>query len=403
MTTNEAVPGRWRGLCVMTAVFCMGVPALLGLPNTLLPAISAMVAVSVPMLRWPQGRITENAAALATMAVSVLTDVVYVGKPGLTLLWMPFEFAGLLVLTGSLIRRSLPRHVIPAALVAVLATTALPLRFTLRNPQSGAADSVITVLLTLMLVACAAGIGGYLRATDQRRQRAVLAARRDQRLHMARVLHDSVAHEVTGMVLEVQAAQASAYDPEQHQALLSRVEQAGLRALDSMDRTLQTLREAEKVPDGPSTQEPAEPSTRVYGLADLPGLISRFAESSTITTELDLAQELPGALPRDLDEAAYRLVLEALTNVRRHAASASHVTVSVARTDDSTLRVCVTDDGGSGKPLLAHRVGGGTGLVGLDERFRVLGGTLTAGPFSDGWQVVGTLPLPPQDGAAAGR
>ncbi|MFF0221619.1 sensor histidine kinase [Streptomyces sp. NPDC004629] len=404
MTKSGRALGRWRSLGIWAAVFCLGLPALPGPPIALLLAFSAFVALSVPLLRWPWGRITENTAAYTALAVSLLTDVAYVGKPGLVLLWMPFEFVGLLVLTGRLIRRARPRRLIPVALVAVLTTTALPLRFTLRTPESGTSGVVIMVFITLMPVACAAGIGGYLRATDHRRQRAVLQARREQRLHMARVLHDFVAHEVTGMVLEVQAAQASAYDPEQHQALLSRVEQAGLRALDSMDRTLQTLREAEDEHHGTPGQEPAQPSTRVYGLADLPDLVRRFAESSSITTELDLAEELVGMLPREVEETAYSLVLESLTNVRRHAASARLVRVAVEQAGDAVLRVSVTNDGGSGKSLHPHREGGGTGLVGMDERFKILGGTVTAGPSADGWQVTGTLPLPsPAAGNAAAR
>lgn len=403
MTKSGRALGRWRSLGIWAALFCLGLPALPGPPIALLLAFSAFVAVLVPLLRWPWGRITENTAALTVMAVSLLTDVAYIGKPGLILLWMPFEFVGLLVLTGRLIRRARPRRLVPVALVAVLTSTALPLRFTLRVPESGASGVVIMVFITLMPVACAAGIGGYLRATDHRRQRAVLQARREQRLHMARVLHDFVAHEVTGMVLEVQAAQASAYDPGQHEALLARVEQAGLRALDSMDRTLQTLREAEEERPGPPGQEPAQPSTRVYGLADLPDLVRRFAESSSVTTELDLAEELLGTLSREVDETAYSLVLESLTNIRRHAASAGVVTVTVERADDALLRVSVTNDGGSGTSLHPYREGGGTGLVGLDERLKVLGGMLTVGPSADGWQVTGTLPLRSSTGTATGR
>lgn len=328
-------------------------------------------------------------------------DVGYVGKQGLTLLWMPFELVGLLVLTGRLIRRSGPRYVVPAGLVAVLTSIALPLRFTLRNPQSGTNGSVVMVLVTLVPAACAVGIGGYLRATDHRRRRAVLQARREQRLHMARVLHDFVAHEVTGMVLEVQAAQASAYEPAQHQALLSRVEQAGLRALDSMDRTLQTLREAEEVHEGAPGQEPAQPPTRVYGLADVPDLVRRFAESSSVATELDLAEAV-GTLPREVDETAYSLVLESLTNVRRHAASARLVRVTVEHTDDARLRVSVTNDGE--RQAAASPPRGrwhGTGRAG-----RALPGPRRdthGGSFGDGWQVTGILPLPAPAGTAAGR
>ncbi|MEU0831778.1 histidine kinase [Streptomyces sp. NPDC005969] len=394
MTTSSVAPGLWRSLGIGAAVVCLGLPALLGPAIALLLAASALLAVSVPLLRWPWGRITENTAALVVMAVSLLVDIAYIGKQGLTLLWMPFEFGGLLILTGRLIRRSQPRYLLPAGLAATLTTLALPLRFTLRSPESGTAGSVIMVLVTLVPVACAVGVGSYLRSTDSRRQQAVLQARREQRLHMARVLHDFVAHEVTGMVLEVQAGQESAYDPEQHQAMLARVEEAGLRALDSMDRTLQSLREAEDVCEDAHGQEPAQPSTRVYGLADLPDLVRRFAESGSVTAELNLDEELIGALPREIDETAYALVLESLTNVRRHAASARLVTVTVEQMSGAVLQVSVTNDGSGDKPLLPDRKGGGTGLVGLDERLRFLGGALTAGPSADGWRVTGTLSVP---------
>ncbi|WP_432146945.1 histidine kinase dimerization/phosphoacceptor domain-containing protein [Streptomyces sp. bgisy084] len=117
---------------------------------------------------------------------------------------------------------------------------------------------------------------------------------------MARVLHDFVAHELTGMLLEVQAGQATAYDPEQYRALLGRLEESGLRALEQMDRTLHALRDAEEQSRQEEqqtpgrTQEAAQVPTRVYGVADLPDLTARFIESSAIPTEVDLAEDLMG-------------------------------------------------------------------------------------------------------------
>lgn len=339
-------------------------------------------------------------AAGAAIALSVITDIGYTGKQGLTLLWMPFEFTALLVLTGRVIRWA-PRYAFLPGAAAALTVLALPLRFTLRNPESGAKGSLTMILVTLIPVGCAIAVGSYLRAADERRRQAVLKARREQRLHMARTLHDFVAHELTGMLLEVQAAQTTAYDPEQYRALLGRLEESSLRALEQMDRTLHTLRDAEEgsrqeerhAADG--TEEPAQVPTRVYGVADLPDLTARFAESSAIPTEVDVAEDLVGTLRRDTDETAYSMVLEALTNVRRHAAEATSVCVIVERADDTTLRVSVTDDGGHSGTLIGGRKGGGTGLVGLRERFAVLGGALEAGAAGNGWQVTGTLPLAP--------
>lgn len=70
VATSGAALGRWRSSALLAAVLCLGLPALLGPPNALLPAVSAVVAVSVPLLRWPWGRITESTAALVVMAVS---------------------------------------------------------------------------------------------------------------------------------------------------------------------------------------------------------------------------------------------------------------------------------------------------------------------------------------------
>jgi signal transduction histidine kinase len=423
--------------CGAIAVVLLG-PALLGPPAGLLLACSALVAVLAVLVPLPRGRITLPVAALVAAGLSVVTDFGYSGRQGITLLWMPFEFTALLVLTGRLVRRVHRRAVpvVAAAAATALVTLALPLRFSLRNPQAGAETSLGLVLVALLPVAGALLTGGYLRAGDERRRRAVRRARREQRLHMARVLHDFVAHELTGMLLEVQAAQTAPYEAGQHHEFLGRLEESGLRALDQLDRALHTLRGPDPaesagpgdvpddVPDdtrsAPSEAlpEPASPALRVHGLADLPELVTRFAASGSVPAALDLDEELVSALRREADETAYSMVMEALTNVRRHGTAATSVTVSARRDGTGRLRVVVTDDGGGAggsggaggaggtggadgaggagdRPgvLLARRQGGGTGLVGMGERFSVLGGELSAGPTDGGWQVTGTLPM----------
>ncbi|MFI5801810.1 sensor histidine kinase [Streptomyces sp. NPDC051561] len=409
MTTDVQ---RWgwarKSGCAAGAVLLLA-PALLGPPLGFLFAFSALVAVLAVLVPLPWGRITLPVAASAATGLSVVADVGYSGHQGIALLWMPFEFVALLVLVGRLVR-GVRRRVVPVAGLAALLVLAVPLRFTLRNPASGANVSLSMVLIAMVPVAGALLIGGHLRTTDARRRRAVVEARQDQRLHMARVLHDFVAHELTGMLIEVQAARATPHDPDQHRELLGRLEESGLRALDQMDRALHTLRQPDEggAGAGAGADTEALPAAdhsplRVHGLADLPELVDRFSASGSAPAVLDLDAELVGALREEADETAYSMVIEALTNVRRHAAEASSVSVSVRREGGDRLCVAVTDDagggggggglGGRGGVLLGQREGGGTGLVGMRERFVVLGGELSAGATGTGWQVSGTLPV----------
>lgn len=159
-----------------------------------------------------------------------------------------------------------------------------------------------------------------------------------------------------------------------------------------MDHTLRTLRD----PEAPALAEP--PPTKVHGLADLPELVERFLASGTTGGSLELEPGLAGTAPHPIQDAAYRVVLEALTNVRRHAPSADRLEVEVVRVPGPALRVTVTDGGRQGGPggLPDRRPGGGgTGLAGLSERIGALGGDLSAGPHARGWRVRGELPLRP--------
>ncbi|MFE4975831.1 sensor histidine kinase [Kitasatospora sp. NPDC056651] len=387
---------RRRTVCA-TAAFLVAVPAAIAPPSAWILALVAVLAMAVAILRRPPGPVSPVPAAGLVALLSVAADIGYPGEQGLVLPWLPFEFASMLVLAGRVVRRADVRHAAVVGSALALALMALPLRFTLRLPQEALGPSVVAVAMAMFPTACAVGVGLYLRANDDRRARAVQRARREQRLEVARDLHDFVAHEVTGILLEVQAAQVGEYEEEQVRELLGRLEAAGLRALDSMDHTLQTLRD----PEAPAAAEP--PPTRVHGLADLPELVDRFLASGPVGGALALEPGLAGAAPREIEDAAYRVVLEALTNVRRHAPDAGRLDVEVVRADGPALRVTVTDSGrrrGSGGP--AARRSGGTGLAALAERITALGGDLAAGPHAGGWRVRGELPLRP-DPAGPGR
>ncbi|MBV6698991.1 two-component sensor histidine kinase [Kitasatospora aureofaciens] len=375
------------------AALVLPAPVVLAHPSErgaalLVAAVAALVAV-VALLPWPVGRVALAAGAGAAGVVSLLLDVCYSGPYRLPAFWLPFEWLALLGVLFRVVRRVPGRWVGPVGAVVGLASLAVPLRFTLRMPHGGWAGSLIAAVLSLLPTLGVAGAALYLRVLDARRERAVARARREQRLEVARGLHDFVAHEITGIVLEAQAGQLGPQDREESAALLRRLEEAGLRALDSMDEMVGALRD-------PQSDEALREARR-YGLADLPGLVARFDASGATRATVDLPSDPGALLPPEAEATAYVVVLEALTNVRRHAPGACEVTVRVTAAPGADVEISVTNDGGShrrARRLLLRRPGsGGTGLAGLTARAAAHGGTLRAGPHPpSGWRTVCTLP-----------
>ncbi|MFG2982889.1 sensor histidine kinase [Streptomyces sp. NPDC048258] len=231
----------------------------------------------------------------------------------------------------------------------------------------------------LLPALAAVGAGGYLRRQAARMRRAVRDARRDQQLELARDLHDFVAHDVSAIVVQAQAARfVAAQDPGQAVRALERIETAGLSALESMDRTVHALQEAAGGPTAP-----------VPGLAQLPELVERFEGGS-----LDADPAAVRELSREADTTAYRVAVEALTNVRRHAPGAAVVRVAMRRAG-AAIELSVTNSAaarGAGG-LLPRIRRSGTGLAGLRGRVEAAGGTLRAGADADGgWRVCAVFP-----------
>ncbi|WP_286258021.1 sensor histidine kinase [Streptomyces graminofaciens] len=241
----------------------------------------------------------------------------------------------------------------------------------------------------LFLVGAAAGLGGYLRTLDHRRRATVTETQRAERLAMAADLHDFVAHHVTGILVQTQLAQLLATtEPERLGGILKDVERSAVEALASMRRTVGLLREV------PEPGEAGSGDRRPGGdLAALPELVEGFGGPVGPPVELGRDASVPEDLPHEVQAAAYRVVQEALTNVRRHAADATEVTVGLSY-DGRVLEVTVRDDGRGGTRLPKAARGGGFGLVGLTERVTALGGELRTGPRSDhrGWEVTAMLP-----------
>ncbi|MET9777460.1 sensor histidine kinase [Streptomyces sp. NPDC006367] len=205
----------------------------------------------------------------------------------------------------------------------------------------------------------------------------------EERLRIARELHDVVGHHLS--LINVQSAAAlrrlrkdPESGPERAQEALAAVKDASREALRELRATLGVLRQAD---------EPA-PTAPTAGLDRLGELVA-----SARLAGLDVRVSVGGGrrpLPAEVDLAAYRIVQESLTNVTRHA----HATAVAVRIEHGTRHVTVevTDDGRGPSPVSG---GSGSGIAGMRERARALGGHLTTGPAADGgFTVRATLPCP---------
>ena len=197
------------------------------------------------------------------------------------------------------------------------------------------------------------------------------AARRramEERLRIARDLHDSLTHSISVICVQAGVAVhlARKRGEEVPEALLA-IQEAGADAARELRTTLSVLRTAE---DGDGS-----------GLGQLHHLVERArAAGLPVTVTVTGAER---ALPPEVDEAAYRIVQEALTNVSRHAGRAS-ASVQLHYTPDF-LSVRVDDDGlGADSGTGPRPTGPGLGLIGMRERAAALGGRLSAGPRDGG-------------------
>ncbi|MET9497585.1 sensor histidine kinase [Streptomyces sp. NPDC006552] len=215
---------------------------------------------------------------------------------------------------------------------------------------------------------------------EQARAERRRAARRradEERLRIARELHDVLAHSIS--VINVQAGVGLALldtDPEQARTALTTIKDASKEALGEVRQVLDTLRTPGDAPRAPAP-----------GLDRLPELVDQAAAAGLT---VDVRSEGAGpALAPGTDLAAFRIVQEALTNVVRHSGS-RRAEVRLRHTP-GLLTLTVDDEGPAGH---VDAGGSGNGLAGMRERAAALGGTIEAGPRPDGgFRVVAELPL----------
>jgi signal transduction histidine kinase len=221
------------------------------------------------------------------------------------------------------------------------------------------------------------------RAADlerEQQQRAALATAAE-RARITRELHDVVAHSLSVMVAQAQAAVAAQQrHPERTTRAMQEVVAVGRASLAEMRRLLGALHPSAADGDDRAPQP---------GLGALPALVDRVRATGTLV-RLDIHGQ-PVPLPASVDLSAYRIVQEALTNVLKHASSGAQATVSLAYQTEH-IDIEVSDDG-AGRPV-ATPAEHGSGLRGIAERVSLLGGHLTVGPAPQhGFLVQARLPL----------
>jgi signal transduction histidine kinase len=214
------------------------------------------------------------------------------------------------------------------------------------------------------------------RQIDQRRRQS------EERLRVARDLHDVIGHNIS--LINVQASMGLDLmdsQPEQARAALSAIKSASKAALDELRTMLTTLRQ----------DQDAAPRSPAPGLDRLPELIE-LTRAAGLSVEVEVAGK-PPPLPAAVHLTAYRIIQESLTNAARHAGRA-RVTVRVTY-DDTNMHVEIDDDGkvpsGGGSAI-----GTGSGITGMRERAAALGGDLSAGfRHGGGFRVSARLPVRP--------
>ncbi|WP_210594050.1 sensor histidine kinase [Streptomyces sp. GESEQ-35] len=335
----------------------------------------------------------RHRAPLAAMAVTTASGVL---APSLGLLLSPLIVAPAVITaySYSLTARTERRAASAVALISVaLLVASTPLFGALSWKDASRVGAVAAFpLVAGVLGHSVQNRRAYLAAVEERALRAEQSreseARRrvaEERVRIARELHDLVAHQIT-----LANAQATVADhlfdtrPEQTRKSLKELVATTGDALDDLRATVGLLRQSG------DAAAPAEPAP---GLYRLPTLIESFRRAGL---EVSVHQEgTARPLPPGVDLTAYRIVQEALTNVTKHAGTTSGARVRLVWNRDR-VAITIADDGGGARTTPTGERPPGYGLIGMRERAAAVGGHLSAGRRPEGGFLVSTeLPLPP--------
>ncbi len=355
----------WRDWALLAVVaLCAALERVLR-EDQPMPALSMVLAVGLaPLLLW---RRTHPLAVVATTfgVVTVVDAGLLVSDaPALDVYTMIY----FLVLPYALIRWGSGREAVTGLGIILASAT---LSFFASWTGIGDAIGGVGVLMS------AFALGWAVRSQHGAGERRLEQVKSEERVLLARELHDTVAHHVSAIAVQAQAGRAlAATSPSAPLEALEVIEVEASRTLAEMRAMVRVLRNEAPVDYAPQP-----------GVADLHRLSG--ASPAGPRVEVSISGDL-AALPATIDAAVFRIAQEAVTNALRHARNATLVDVRVAG-DQSRVSLVVRDDGDPGAAASSPEAG--YGLTGMVERALLLGGACRAGPCPGrGWAVSATLP-----------
>lgn len=325
------------------------------------PYVTLLALALMPVLLWRRHHplvtcLVGFGVAGLLAAIQIATHAAELGLASMTVV---------VILLYALVRWGSGREIM-VGLTYVAAVAALGLYAAAARPEDIVGGSLFLALFVLLAAVVRSRADLW-----QRRRRDI---RNEERLALARELHDTVAHHVSAIAVQAQAGGVVVRaHPERAAGVLATIEAEATRTLAEMRSMVRVLRQA-----GWDAYAPQP------GAADLSELVRA---AGTASVRVSLTSDVSG-LPGPVDSAVYRMAQEALTNALRHARGATHVSIDLCRVGDD-VRLRVSDDGppspGPSQP--------GFGVIGMAERAHLLGGTFTAGPAPQGgWVVEAVLP-----------
>ena len=381
---HAAPAARWReSAYALGPVLALSVLALVTQDDTRRGDLMATILLVVMPLALR--RVAPLAVLVFVSAGSVLT------APDSPVIWIQVCAVGLASFTTG--ERAADRTRSAVAVIAVAAFMALGLIAQDADPIEGLVLPFVVLVPTWLLgdVLRTRRVDGDRRAEAierslREREERLRAAAAEERRHVARELHDVIAHAVSVMVIQAGAArQVLRSSPDQAEVSLLAAEATGREAMTELRRFLGAL----------SDDDEAAGLAPQPGIAELPALLDRVREAGLpASLEVDGS---PRSVPPSLDVTAYRIVQEALTNALRYARQAA--TLVRLSWESDQLRLEILDDG----PATGAAEGSGHGLIGMSERATLVGGRLEAGPrVGGGYAVRAWLPLDPGRSPDAG-
>jgi signal transduction histidine kinase len=312
-------------------------------------------------------------------ALSILGTAIILPPRSFGVVYLPTSVIVYLLCLYAVTVRCAPRIVVATAIVTVLTASFL-------DPGTAAGGLLLTAIPLLFGTVVRTRRSGKRQLVEQERRHYGERALLEERQRIARELHDVVAHHMSVIAIQAEAAPYKSADaPPELVESFGEIRASALTGLTELRRLLGVLRTG-----GTGTAPPP-------GLAGLDALLDSARSGGLSVTATITGDPVP--LPEGVDLSAYRILQEALSNAMRHAPG-SRADVRVAYRADDSLYLQVLNDAASAP--VAGPGGGGHGIIGMRERAAMLGGTLFAGPCEGGFRVTAVLPVRPGDAGTEG-